>query len=81
MTKHRSRIRYEGVWYKPVPWLTEGECRGCAMEKLPAEKSCYNNASSENEPCSENGEFNGLVFIRCGKEGLAQYISAKLENP
>lgn len=81
MTKPRSRIRYEGVWYKPVPWLRDGECDGCAMNESRHNAACFNQTAPEGEPCSAGGEFEGMVFIRCGKEGLAEYIAAKLEMP
>jgi len=76
----RSRIRYEGVWYKPMPWLKEGECHGCSMNKDSYAGHCYNQSGPKDEPCSEGGEFQGKVLIRCGKEGLAEYIAAKLEG-
>ena len=74
----RSRIRHEGVWYKPVPWLVEGECHGCAMNTATYRSTCYNQGAVES--CSEGNEFEGMVLIRCGKEGLAEYIAAKLEG-
>ena len=74
----RSRIRYEGVWYKPVPWIVKGECHGCAMNADTYIHPCFNQAYGE--PCSEGYEFEGMVLIRCGKEGLADYIAAKLEG-
>jgi hypothetical protein len=82
MTKPRSRIRYEGVWYKPVPWLKESDCHGCAMNETRklTTTACYNQSTPNVEPCSTGSEFDGYVFIRCGKEGLAEYIAAKLEG-
>lgn len=75
----RKRIKFEGQWYKPVPWLKEGDCDGCAMQwdsnKYP--KQCINDVW-EGEPCGPTSEFEGKVFIRCGKEALAEYIAKKL---
>ncbi len=76
--KRRSKIKHNNVWYKPMPWLKEGECHGCAMQKDSYIGPCYN--QGDVEPCSEGGEFEGKVFIRYGKEGLAEYIAAKLEG-
>ena len=80
MTKQRKRIKFEGQWYKPVPWLKPNECDGCAMQwdsnNYP--KSCINDVW-DGEPCAN--EFAEKVFIRCGsKEALAEYIARKLEG-
>lgn len=70
----RKRVKFEGAWYKPVPWLKHESCDGCSL--YHPNKQCLNEVS-EGEPCL-NGEFKGKVFIRCGKEGLAEYIAKKL---
>lgn len=72
----RSKIRFEGIWYKPVPWIKEGDCDGCAMQKASYTNPCFN--QGDNEPCSVGGEFEGKIFIRFGKEALAEYIALKL---
>jgi hypothetical protein len=76
VTKPRSKIRFDGVWYKPVPWLSEGECLGCAMY-ANRNGQCFNDVA-DGEPCGEGGEFEGKIFIRFGKEALAEYIAQKL---
>jgi hypothetical protein len=73
----RSKIKFEGVWYKPVPWLGEGECKGCAMYMNENIGQCFNDVG-DREPCHANNEFAGKIFIRFGKEALAEYIALKL---
>lgn len=75
--KMRSKIKFEGIWYKPVPWLGEGECDGCAMSSKRPSGLCFNDAG-EGEPCLAGHEFEGKIFIRFGKEALAEYIALKL---
>ena len=77
MTKPRSKIKFEGVWYKPVPWLGEGECKGCAMSSKRTSGQCFNDVA-DGEPCNGGNEFEGKIFIRFGKEALAEYIALKL---
>ena len=75
----RRRIKFEGQWYKPVPWLKTNECDGCAMQYDSGNypKQCINDVWAD-EPCGPTSEFEGKVFIRCGKEALAEYIAKKL---
>jgi hypothetical protein len=74
----RTRIKFDGKFYKVVPWLKEGECNGCHFFKNTDQlRDCPNNASKE-QFCDDGGEFSGKVFIEHGKEALAQYIAEKL---
>lgn len=73
----RSKIKFNGVWYKPVPWLGEGECDGCAMSSKRTYGQCFNDAG-EGEPCNGGNEFEGKIFIRFGKEAFAEYVAKKL---
>jgi hypothetical protein len=78
VTKPRTKIKHNDTWYKPVPWLKEGECDGCAMNTETYRNQCYN--QGDGEPCSDGGEFEGKIFIRFGKEALAEYIATKLST-
>ena len=60
----RSRIRVNDQWYKPVPWLKEGECDGCSFGSL----------------CDDGMEFSGMIFIPNTKEALAEYVVKRLEG-
>lgn len=40
-------------------------------------KQCINDVW-DSEPCNTNSEFEGKVFIRHGKEALAEYIAKRL---
>lgn len=75
----RKRIKFEGQWYKPVPWIKPKECDGCALQYDPQQypKQCINDLW-DGEPCGIGGEFESKIFIRCGKEALAEYIAKKL---
>ena len=75
----RKRIKFKGVWYKPVPWVKPNNCDGCAMQYDANQnpKQCINDVWDD-EPCNTDSEFEGKVFIRCGKEALAEYIAKRL---
>lgn len=73
----RSRIKFEGKFYKVVPWIVSGECNGCHF--MPRTHDCPNQ-QSQDQFCDEGGEFHGKIFIEHGKEGLAKYIADKLEG-
>lgn len=74
--KMRSKIKFEGIWYKPVPWLGVGGCQGCDMYQNKS-GLCFNDVA-DNEPCGVGGEFEGKIFIRFGKEAFAEYVALKL---
>ena len=76
----RTKIRVEGKWYKPVPWLQDlvpgaSECDGCAFgdSTLP----CLN-TSERNNPCDDGNEFSGMIFIRATKAAMAAYVAKRL---
>jgi len=76
----RSKIKFNGKFYKVVPWINAGECDGCCFFKNKDKlMDCPNNAS-QHQFCDDGGEFSGKVFIEHGKEGLAEYIATKLEG-
>ena len=68
----RSKIKVNGTWYKPVPSLKQGYCYGCVLD-MTHKFDCLN-------ACSVNGEFQHVVFIKHGKEAMAEYIAKKLEG-
>ena len=74
----RTKVRFEGKYYRPVPWHEEGECDGCAMDIQG--KSCEFNDGSRGSPCDDGNEFAGMIFIRSTKEAMAEYIAKKLEG-
>lgn len=73
----RSRIRVNDQWYKPVPWLKEGECDGCSFDR----RDCINSGSSKfGSLCDDGMEFSGMIFIPNTKEALAEYVVKRLEG-
>jgi hypothetical protein len=74
----RSKIKFEGVWLRPVPWLKEGDCHGCYVDATSAD--CDFNTAANDRPCGDGGEFAGMIFIRNTKEGMADYVAKKLED-
>jgi hypothetical protein len=75
----RTKIKFEGKYYKVMPWLKYSECDGCHFWDVKQMADCPNQQSKE-QFCDEGGEFYGKVFIEHGKEGLARYIATKLEG-
>lgn len=74
----RSKIRVNSAWYKPVPWLVEGECHGCVFDGM----DCLNaNVGRFTDLCDDGREFSGRIFIANTKEDFARYIAKKLEDP
>ena len=75
----RSKIKVNGTWYKPVPSIKREYCDGCAMDI--AGNDCINGSGGlYPNACSVNGEFQHVVFIKHGKEAMAEYIAKKLEG-
>lgn len=82
MTKQRQRAKYQGKYYRLVPWLKEGDCDGCVFQIPPRSPAPYKgcpNDTLDGEPCDAGNEYSGMIFIECGKEALAKYIAQKLE--
>lgn len=74
----RTKIKVNGTWYKPVPSLKGGYCEGCALDE---NDDCINGLSGlYPNACSVRGEFQDMVFIKYGKEAMAEYIAKKLED-
>ena len=76
----RSRIKFEGKFYKTMPWIKPRECDGCHFWDNLLHKNDCPNQRSEDSFCDTGGEFYGKVFIEHGKEGLAKYLAVKLEG-
>jgi len=76
----RSRIKFEGKFYKVVPWIERGECNGCHFWKNQNAVPDCPNQGAKDQFCDEGGEFHGKIFIEHGKEALAQYIADKLDG-
>lgn len=69
----RSKIKFEGKFYRPVPWLVEGDCKGCHF--FDGGKACPNHQA---QVCDDGFEFAGKVLIATNKEALAKYVATKL---
>lgn len=72
----RTKILVEGKYYRPVPWLVDGECDGCVFEHA----GCINR-EDRNMPCDDGQEFTGMIFIRHTKKAMAEYVAKKLGAP
>lgn len=72
----RSKVKFEGKYYRPVPWHVEGNCDGCALDIEG--RPCEFNDASRGSPCDDGREFAGMIFIRHTKEAMAEYIARKL---
>ena len=72
----RSKIKVDGKFYKPMPWLEDGGCTGCDLEG----NGCinYDNPYGAN-PCDGGEEFEGYIFVRMNPEGAARYVANRLE--
>jgi hypothetical protein len=70
----RTKIKVNGAWYKPVPWLEVNICTGCALDM----KGCINGKGENIDACVIGGEFDGHIFIEDTPEALAQYVAKKL---
>lgn len=71
----RTKVKFNGEWYKPVPWLQATQCEGCALDK---EGLCDFNTSTNGSPCNDGNEFSGMILIPNTEEGLAEYVTRKL---
>lgn len=69
----RSRIKVGGKYYRPVPWVVDSECQGCVFQEI---SGCPHEAT---DCCDWGNEFQGVIFIRMGKEAMAEYIAKRLE--
>jgi hypothetical protein len=69
----RSKIKVNGKFYKPMPWLEEG-CLGCDLDG----NGCIN--SGDEDPCDDGYEFAGYIFVQMSPEGMARYVAARLEK-
>lgn len=65
----RSRIKINGEWYRPMPWMEDGECTGCAFDR----EGCINDSEHGN-PCDDGNEFSGMVLIPNNKAAYEEYV-------
>lgn len=73
----RTKIRINDQWYKPVPWIKDGDCSGCSFDG----PGCLNsNVSKFTGLCDDSQEFSGMIFIPNTKEALAEYVAKRLEG-
>lgn len=68
----RSKIKVEGKWYRPVPWLKDASCDGCALDGVDG-AGCIN-TTKYGQPCDDGKEFTGMVLIPNTKEAYESYI-------
>lgn len=72
-----KRVLIDGKFYRPVPWLFNGECDGCAFE--PRTDDCPNHTHPKYvDQCGTNGRFHGRVLVRATKEGWAEHLATRL---
>lgn len=69
----RSKIKVNGKFYRPVPWMLGDECDGCFFEH----EGCIN-VESNNSPCDDGNEFTGKILIPATKKAMAEYVAKKL---
>jgi hypothetical protein len=75
----RTKIRVNGAWYKPVPWLLEDDgCDGCVFD----DNGCINSELGGKfyGLCDARHEFEGMIFIPNTKEAMAAYVIRILEG-
>ncbi len=71
-----NRVKVAGVWFRPVPWLVENDCDGCALNDA---SECTFNTHINDHPCDHEGEFNGKILIRTTKEAYEKYAVAAVK--
>ena len=71
----RSKIKVNGKFYKPMPWIEESGCVGCDLDG----NGCINYDKGEEHLCDDGYEFAGYIFIGMNKESVARYVAARLE--
>ena len=74
----RSKIKVEGRWYRPVPWLKEASCDGCVLD-IENGNDCINTAAY-GQPCNDGEEFTGMVLIHNTKEAYEAYLHKAVLN-
>ena len=72
----RSKVKVDGVWYRPAPWLAENECDGCALN---TGSQCMFNTDTNEHPCAAENEFTGQILIRHTKEAYEKYAVAAVK--
>ena len=71
----RSRIKVRGKYFKPMPWLDAGGCKGCELD----DARCVNVSDDDADSCADGAEFEGHIFISISDESTAKYVAARLE--
>ena len=71
----RKRITIDGKNYRPVPWLKDMGCDGCAFNT----NGCINGGETDGI-CGEEGEFFKMILIPATNRGWADYIALRLEE-
>lgn len=72
----RTKVKFDGVWLRPVPWLAEGDCDGCYVNSIST--NCDFNCAANENPCDDGREFSGMILIRNTKEAMAEYVAKKI---
>jgi hypothetical protein len=76
----RTKIKVNGVYWKPMPWLEDGDCIGCQLDHTEFDKSHCINEEQQGRPCDLGGEFEGYIFVRATQNGIAEYVKKRLEK-
>lgn len=72
----RTRIKIDGKYYRPVPWLEEASCEGCSLEGYSV--ACSFNVEANGNPCNTGNEFAGRIMIRMTATAMAEYLARRL---
>lgn len=71
----RTKVKFYGKYYRPVPWIKDEGCKGCAFATGSME--CPN-TKEHGQPCDDGNEFEGMILIRHTAEAYAEYIAHKI---
>lgn len=71
----RSKVKFYGKYYRPVPWIRDQGCHGCAFDDGSME--CPN-TKEYGKPCDDGHEFTGMILIPHTAEAYAEYIAKRI---
>ena len=86
-----KRVKVKGGWYRIVPAIYDGasgtddySCKGCEFDH----DSTVDKDEEYKQDCCRNHKFRklegdcpeGIIFIKCGKEALAEYMAERISK-